>query len=103
LNIKTPYRLSSELGLHERGSNLLAEICQRTGADIYCTVAASKKYLDERLFEKARIAITYYRFDAPIYPQLWGEFVANLSVVDMLFCCGSKSGELIQKSGLMRT
>jgi len=103
LNLKTPHLFSSQLGLHERGSNLLVEICQRTGADIYCTMAASRKYLDEGAFEKAHIEITCYHFDPPIYPQLWGEFVANLSVLDMLLCCGSKSCELIQKSGLMRT
>jgi hypothetical protein len=103
LDIKTPYRLSSQFGLQEHGSSLLVEICRRTGADIYCTAAAGKKYLDESAFEKAHIDIAYYCYNPPTYPQLWGEFAANLSVVDMLFCCGPKSGELVQKSGFMRT
>jgi hypothetical protein len=103
LHIKTPFLLSSDLGLRERGSSLLIEICRHMGVKTYCSIAASRKYLDEQAFEKAEIALKYYRFEPPVYPQLWGDFVANLSVGDMLFCCGPKSRELIRESGFIHT
>jgi hypothetical protein len=103
LHINTPFSLSSSLDLSERGSNLLIKICQQTGIKTYCASWASRKYLDESAFKKAGLSLKYYRFVPPIYPQLWGDFVANLSAVDMLFCCGAKSNELISQSGSIHT
>ena len=30
-----------------------------------------------------------------IYPQMWGDFIANLSVLDMMFTCGAKVREIV--------
>ncbi|GEM_PF-6728791 len=32
-----------------------------------------------------------------IYPQLWGEFIGNLSTFDLLFCCGPRAGAVIRQ------
>ena len=32
------------------------------------------------------------------YPQMWGDFIANLSVLDMMFNCGPKAREIILAS-----
>jgi len=41
----------------------------------------------------------YYKYEPPIYPQLWGDFIANLSVLDLILTCGPKSGGLIRQAG----
>ncbi|MBN1129589.1 MAG: WbqC family protein, partial [Chitinispirillaceae bacterium] len=52
-------------------------------------------YLDERLFTEAGIRVAYQDFSPPRYPQHWAggdkEFIPGLSVVDLLFNCGSGS------------
>jgi hypothetical protein len=37
-------------------------------------------------------------FEAPIYPQRYGRFEPNLSIVDLLFNCGPGSLEVIRST-----
>jgi hypothetical protein len=43
--------------------------------------------LAEERFAQAGIAVRWQEFKHPVYPQLHGEFVSHLSVVDWLFNC----------------
>ena len=61
----------------------LVEAC---GGDTYLSGAGGKTYLDESKF--TRIGLRYDRFVATPYPQQFGPFIANLSVVDAIFNCG---------------
>ncbi len=86
LDIKTQLVLASslvenELQKNERNINL----CQQIGANTYLSGQGAKKYNDENLFAKHQLNIAYQNFEAPVYKQLGEEFVANLSVIDMLF------------------
>lgn len=95
LEIKTPFQLNSQLGIRARGTELLVEICRKVEADVYLSSAPGKKHLDEKMFQKAGIEVRYFKYHPPAYPQLWGPFLPNLSVVDLLFNCGPKSKEII--------
>jgi xanthine dehydrogenase iron-sulfur cluster and FAD-binding subunit A len=46
-------------------------------------------------FAEAGIEVTFQDYRHPTYPQLHGEFVSHLSVVDLLFNCGPDSYEVI--------
>ncbi|MCP4666272.1 MAG: WbqC family protein [Deltaproteobacteria bacterium] len=37
----------------------------------------------------------YFAPRPPVYPQLWGRFIPNLSVFDLLFNCGPKGSSII--------
>jgi len=87
--------LQSGLQVHGRASELLIRICQKTGASHYYAPSMSRKYIDADLFNKHGIEIVYYSFTPPIYPQLYGQFIDNLSFLDLLLNCGPKSGEII--------
>lgn len=79
---------ASELGpTLGRKTALLVELCQRVGATSYLTGDGSR-YLDEELFAAAGLKVVWQGFRHPIYSQQGGEFVSNLSGLDMLFHLG---------------
>ena len=99
LGIAQPFLRSSTLAIEAKGSQRLVDICKGFGARKYLTIASSYKFLDEDLFRHHGIQIVYYKYEPPIYPQLWGDFIANLSVLDLILTCGPKSAGLIRKAG----
>ena len=99
LGIPQPFVRSSTLAIETSGSQRLADICKAIGARKYLTIASSHKYLDENLFQRHGIQIIYYKYEPPIYPQLWGDFIANLSVLDLILTCGPKSAGMIRQAG----
>jgi hypothetical protein len=99
MGIDRPFLLSSAFAVTSTGSERLADLCRAVGATAYLTVVSSKKFLHEEVFDRFGIQLLYYTFEAPVYPQLWGEFRANLSVVDLLLICGPKSTHLIRPAG----
>ena len=97
LHIETKLILLSELGIEARGDQLLIEICRRLGASHFLAQKAAKKYLNEDLFQEAGIELKYFKPPSPIYPQLWGNFIPNLSTFDLLFNCGEKAQDILIK------
>ena len=71
------------------------------GAKEYLTGDAAKEYLDVPLFESHGVKVRLHNYKHPGYPQLFGEFIPYLSVIDVLFNCGTKSLDYITgKMGL---
>lgn len=89
---------ASELGITGKGNELLIEICKKLRASTYVASVAAKKYIVEERFAEEGIKVNYLKFDHPVYPQLWGDFIYNVSAVDLLFNCGPKGYEIIIKS-----
>jgi len=86
---------ASDLNVEGESSRLLINICKEVDADIYLSGFGGAKYQEEELFEEAGIKLKYYEFKHPVYPQLWQGFVPNMSIIDMLFNCGSESMDFI--------
>ena len=85
LDIATPIFRSSTLELKGiSGTARLVAVCQATAATHYLAGFGSKKYQEDTLFAEAGIAVQLSEFEHPVYPQRWGEFVPNLSVLDYL-------------------
>lgn len=95
LRIDTPLILESDLGVSAKGNKLLIEICRKVRASNYLAQAATKKYLDSRLFADAGIELDFFRPPSPVYPQLWGDFIPDISAFDLLFNCGPKSHDIL--------
>ncbi len=70
----------------------LVSICRQSGASEYVSGPAAKVYMDESLFQANGIQVTWFDYAgyAP-YPQLWGDFVHEVSILDLLFNCGPQS------------
>jgi hypothetical protein len=98
LGIETNLVLLSSLGIASKGNQRLVEICRSLGASQYLARSAARKYLDPQLFSDAHIEVEYVNPPTPVYPQLWGDFIGNLSAFDLLFNCGPKSLEILKKA-----
>jgi hypothetical protein len=96
LSIEAEPVLQSELGVGGRGTALLAGICRALGAVKYLTLPSAAAYVDPSVMEESGIEVSVLDFRPPVYPQLWGDFVYNLSMLDMLMICGPKSMEIIK-------
>lgn len=79
----------SELGITAHSTELLVGLCRMLGADTYRSGPSGRQYLDEAMFARAGVKLDVFRYWPKPYPQLWGDFVPGLSVVDMLFNCGT--------------
>ena len=97
LSLKTELLLQSDLGITGKGTELLIDICMYLNAGNYLAFPAAKKYLDLERMAKYGIHTTFINFTPPIYPQLWGDFIYNLSTLDLLLNCGPKSSEIISQ------
>lgn len=95
LGIETEMELLSELSIESTGAGRLVEICKKLGADRFLAQAPARKYLDATLFTAAGISLEFFQPRSPIYPQLWGDFIPNLSVFDLLFNCGPKAHDIL--------
>lgn len=67
----------------------LVAICRALGATTYVSGPAAKAYLDEAAFAAAGIALHWFDYAGyPEYPQLWGPFAHDVSILDLLFNLG---------------
>jgi hypothetical protein len=95
LMIKTSLVMLSDLGINGKGTQLVVDICRGLGASGYLAQRSAQKYLDTGLLAHAGISLHFFDPPAIVYPQLWGEFIRNLSIFDLLFNCGPKSSEIL--------
>ncbi len=95
--IDTEWVLQSQLGLSGRGTPLLVSMAKETGAEEVLLPYFSEKIVDCSLFAKEKIRVRLLRYLPSPYPQFWGDFVMNLSALDLLFCCGQDGRTVIEK------
>lgn len=102
LNIKTKFLTASDFQFDGKKSDLVLDMCLKLKAAAYIFGSLGKDYADRQSFEAGGINIFFQEYKHPIYPQLYGEFVPNLSVIDLLFNCGEDSFGIIMKGNLTR-
>lgn len=85
LNIHTPIKFSSELGIHSHKTDLVFDICEECGADVYLSGEGGRDYLDLTRFNEEGIEVVYQEFNPSIeYKQKSSEFVHYMSVLDII-------------------
>ena len=88
LGIKAQFIQASDLNVSGRKTDLLLEICREVGAKTYLAGTGAKCYQEDAKFQEAGIATVYSPFSQRSYPQRFGDFIGNLSIVDVLMNCG---------------
>lgn len=100
--ISTPLLLASELGdFPGRKSELLAQICAKTGADILLSGDGAKDYLDPGTLRRYGIGIEWQDFRHPVYPQHTrgaAGFVPRLSAIDLLLNAGPDALRVLRQA-----
>lgn len=78
-------------------TDLLIDICKKTGASGYLSgTGGAKGYVDETKFLEHGLTHQFQRFHHPVYPQIHGEFMPKLAIIDLLFNCGPESGAIVR-------
>ncbi len=88
-------RASDLKNLSEDPTGRLIDICRTLGADTYLAGADGANYMDMETFDKNGIKVIFQQYVHPEYPQLFGEFISHLSVLDVVFNMGPESPALI--------
>jgi hypothetical protein len=92
LGITTTLRNSWDYDLKQGRNQRLVGLCQQAGASVYVSGPAAKDYLDEQSFRDHGISVVWFDYSSyPEYPQLWGDFVHEVTILDLLFNCGPDS------------
>jgi len=96
LEIKSKIVFSSELEISKKGSDRVLDICKAVDADHYITGtfwAESNLRVEE--FKKSNIDVEFQKFQHPTYKQIHGEFIPEMSIIDLLFNEGRKEAKKI--------
>lgn len=93
LKVNTPITYSSDYQLNATDkTERLVNLCDLAGADEYISGPSAKSYINEDCFKQKDIKLTWFEYVGyPEYPQLWGEFVHGVTILDLLFNCGQDS------------
>lgn len=70
----------------------LIDICKKVKGDVYYSGPAAKIYLDEAAFTAEGIEVSWLDYgNYPEYPQLYGDFEHEVSILDLIFNTGTEA------------
>ncbi len=100
LGITTKISDSRDYQLLPGKTERLADLCLQSGANAYLSGPAARAYLDTEAFSRRGIDLQFFDYaDYPPYPQLWNDFVHEVSIMDLLFNCGPDAPRYMKFSG----
>lgn len=70
-------------------------LCELYDCQTYLSGMGAAVYNDPKRFRERGIELVYQDFTCPKYPQRWGKFVPNLSIVDLIFNCGLEARDVL--------
>lgn len=92
LGIETVISNSWDYRLLAGKTERLVDLCVQAGGAVYISGPAAKDYVEADCFDVAGIKLEWFDYTGyPEYPQLWGEFVHGVTILDLLFNCGGES------------
>lgn len=86
LGIKTKITQSAQFHFEGDKTEKLVSICKQAGASEYLSGPAAKNYLDNDLFAKENIKVSWMDYSGyPEYNQLYPPFMHQVSILDLIF------------------
>ena len=99
LGIETEFVLSSELmETNLKRTDLLVYLVQAVEGMAYLSGLGGKKYMEVDKFSKVGIELRYTMFEPVPYRQRYGDFIPNLSILDLLLNEGPNSVSVLKNS-----
>ncbi len=102
LDIKIEFSKASDYKFEGTKSDLVLNMCKQLGADLYIFGELGKDYAKVDDFKEHGIRVIFQEYKHPVYPQMFGDFIPNLSVIDLLFNCGPNSRDIIMSNNLTK-
>lgn len=97
IGIHTKITNSWDYELVDGKTDRLASICSQAGATTYVSGPSAKDYMDESIFTARSISVSWFDYSGyPEYPQLWGEFIHGVTILDLLFNCGQTAQQYMK-------
>lgn len=97
LGVSSRFLRSSEIEAGGAKADLLANICEALGGEVYISAPGSSDYIESSdAFDSHGIKVAYHHYEHPVYPQLYGAFEPYMSAIDLLFNLGPQSLERIR-------
>ncbi|UOO37554.1 WbqC family protein [Oscillospiraceae bacterium CM] len=84
----TAFLQSSQLHIRTKKEQRVIDLCRAVGADTYLSGNGAQVYQTLAHFSENGVQLTYSAYTPFEYPQLWGSFIENLSVLDYVMNCG---------------
>lgn len=97
LGVKTKISNSWDYEIIDGKTERLANLCLQAGGGEYISGPAARGYIEEQVFNDLGIKVTWFDYEGyPDYPQLWGAYVHNVTILDLLFNCGKNAGQYMR-------
>jgi hypothetical protein len=94
-DIKIDINYSSSFKTSRTKSERLVDLLIMVDASHYLSGLGAKGYHDDRPFNDAKIEVIWQNFQHPVYSQMYGDFIQNLSSIDLFFNCGIEQSRKI--------
>ena len=102
LGIKVGISKASECDFHGVKSDLVLDMCLKMNADSYIFGSLGKDYADIKKFKDRGVTPVFQSYTHPSYRQLHGDFIPNMSVIDLLFNEGPRSLEILMSGNISK-
>ncbi|GAB4129233.1 MAG: WbqC family protein [Raineya sp.] len=98
LGISTKITFSDAYPVKRTGKNeRLIDICKQLGAEVYYSGPMAQNYIDIAMFKSEGIAVEFLDYEGyPEYEQLYGAFVHQVSILDLLFNQGAQASKFMK-------
>ena len=98
LKIETIISNSWDYTLEGDRTERLVNMCQQASATVYVSGPAAKNYLNESLFTCNGVQVEWFSYEGyPEYHQLHGDFIHNVTILDVLFNAGEEASHYTWK------
>ncbi len=101
LGIQTPIVVASDYDFQGFKSDLVLDMCKKLGASKYIFGSQGRDYADLASFHAQGITPIFQEYIHPSYRQLHGNFVPNMSVLDLIFNEGVESLDVLMRDNVL--
>ena len=97
LGIHTPISFSSDYNVNGTKAQKVLNLCRHSQATVYLSGPSAKVYLDEELFNRAGISVSWMDYIGyPEYRQLFPPFDHHVSILDLILNEGPEAPEYMK-------
>lgn len=97
LGIKTTFSTMDSYDFQGKKSDLVLDMCIKTGANSYIFGALGRDYADVKSFLDSGVTPFFQDYKHPVYNQLHGDFISHMSIIDLLVMYGCNSFDILME------